>query len=475
MSELEEDDRLTALDELSSGLDFEEAEPGMAESYARARSHAPAPIQGPEYRPELMSRAALLPDDKEAPEALPAPAPAAAPAPPPRRNDSARLEALRALADGDASDERIREAAADERRQASMARASEALAAATRRAPVQYQTDTGPAASAVESQLAGRRDARKAALLKAMRGSDARPGVPAEYYQAQIDRWRAEDERKRLEAGTKADAAKAKQGASELAAATDASSLDAEKALLLKTPQAQRLRLTEKDLAGVKSRKGLESFTRVLNIKPPKAGPSAEAQAASEESERFELGRYRLTPRAGTKPDKYTRQKASEIAVPWGGALKAMDSLEGALSAYAANPGPDTAREVGSKVQTTAAAMNAAIGGGAMSEAELKNVSNALGADLTSPAGIQAFVESLVGNKTESADTLLKKLRAAREVNEAVLEGKLAGVNYVVERPKPAAPAQRPNTIRVRKKDGGQTGTIPAEKFDPSKYERIDG
>lgn len=103
-----------------------------------------------------------------------------------------------------------------------------------------------------------------------------------------------------------------------------------------------------------------------------------------------------------------------------------MSSLEQALKEYVANPGIETKNNVSSRLQSTAAALNAANGGGAMSEAELKNVSNALGANALSPEGIAAVVQSIAGeNPQEAGRLLLSKLKAARDVSHQTAVARL--------------------------------------------------
>lgn len=103
-----------------------------------------------------------------------------------------------------------------------------------------------------------------------------------------------------------------------------------------------------------------------------------------------------------------------------------MASLEKALNEYVANPSLEAKNNVSSRLQSTAAALNAANGGGAMSEAELKNVSNALGANALSPEGIAAVVQSIAGEDPQQAGRLLlSKLKAARDVSRQTAVARL--------------------------------------------------
>lgn len=131
-----------------------------------------------------------------------------------------------------------------------------------------------------------------------------------------------------------------------------------------------------------------------------------------------------------------------------------MASLEKALNEYVANPGVETKNNVSSRLQSTAAALNAANGGGAMSEAELKNVSNALGANALSPEGIAAVVQSIAGEDPQKAGRLLlSKLKAARDVSRQTAVARLqpyatyqgAGSAPVAG----AAPAKQPKLFKL--------------------------
>lgn len=118
------------------------------------------------------------------------------------------------------------------------------------------------------------------------------------------------------------------------------------------------------------------------------------------------------------------RGKAREVAGLWNAADSATGELERALQAYVANPSRATAAAAQSAVATASTSLNAALGQGAMAEAEARRMQETLGADLFSPAGAQAVVESLAGDP-KAGSLLLTRLRSARETNRAAARGRL--------------------------------------------------
>jgi hypothetical protein len=118
------------------------------------------------------------------------------------------------------------------------------------------------------------------------------------------------------------------------------------------------------------------------------------------------------------------RGKAREVAGLWNAADSATGELERALQAYVANPSRATAAAAQSAVATASTSLNAALGQGAMAEAEARRMQETLGADLFSPAGAQAVVESLAGDP-KAGSLLLTRLRSAREANRAAARGRL--------------------------------------------------
>lgn len=196
------------------------------------------------------------------------------------------------------------------------------------------------------------------------------------------------------------------------------------------------------------------------------AAKAAKANAAPNvENNNIPFDAGYLSPRAGTQPTKDDRKKAQEIASLFGGTLEGMNSLEGALKEYATHPSIENKRKVESQVQGVATALNVAYGQGAMSEAEGKQIKAALGADLLSPSGLQAFWESMTGQDSEAAKTLLTRLESARDVTKKTAYGKIAPYNFQRQGDKPKAPG---GTVKMRFPDGS-VHDVPAEKLEKAK------
>ncbi len=165
-------------------------------------------------------------------------------------------------------------------------------------------------------------------------------------------------------------------------------------------------------------------------------------------------------------PREEDRKKAQEIAGGWNAALAGMNNLEGSLKAFATGPSVDTKRDVDSKVRVVSSALNAAIGGGAMSETEAVAMAQALGADVTSASGIQAAFEHLVGNDANAARALLTRLGSVRQSALVTARGKLKSYRYEMagggDTPPKADPDTPPipeesrtiNGVKYRKKGG---------------------
>lgn len=124
-------------------------------------------------------------------------------------------------------------------------------------------------------------------------------------------------------------------------------------------------------------------------------------------------------------------------------ALVGMSDLEKSIRNYVANPGISTKNDMTSRLQAVASALNSANGGGAMSEAERRNVADALGADVVSPEGFAAVMMRIAGDDpTKAAKILLSKLNAARDTtrHQMVAKGDAAGFDFApAGAPAPAA------------------------------------
>lgn len=135
---------------------------------------------------------------------------------------------------------------------------------------------------------------------------------------------------------------------------------------------------------------------------------------------------------AGT-PRAEDVDKVQTIASDFNAALSGMDQLEQSLRNYVARPGPDTKGDVESKVVVVSTALNKALGQGAQAENEAKRINAALGADLFSPTGIAALVQSVFGDDGTAARTLTTRLGSVRSAARATAAGKVRAFNFQLE------------------------------------------
>lgn len=145
----------------------------------------------------------------------------------------------------------------------------------------------------------------------------------------------------------------------------------------------------------------------------------------------FAGGELKYTGKGTPREDD--RKKAQDVAASWNAALSGMDVLEKSLGAYAAHPGAETKRDVDSKVRVVSSALNSAVGGGAMSQDEAVAMSQALGADLLSPSGVEAFIRSVAGDDPGAAKALTTRLKSVRESAKASATGKLKSYRYEMD------------------------------------------
>lgn len=168
-----------------------------------------------------------------------------------------------------------------------------------------------------------------------------------------------------------------------------------------------------------------------------KAKKAAQEAAAGE----MPLFGQRFTATPGLSDSE--RSKAREITGLWNAADTATGELEKAMQAYVMKPGPTTAAMVRATLAGAQTSLNAAFGQGAMAEAEAARMTETLGADLFSPAGVAAVFESIQGDSKAGA-LLLTKLRTARQANRAAAKGRLSAYGTVAGGAAPKAEGGAP-------------------------------
>lgn len=159
-----------------------------------------------------------------------------------------------------------------------------------------------------------------------------------------------------------------------------------------------------------------------------------------------------LAPGLGESERSAARTEASK----WNAADAATGVLETALQAYVANPSRETAAQVQATLAGASTALNTAFGQGAMAEAEARRMADTLGADLKSPAGVQALVESLMGNPN-AGKLLMTKLRTAREGNRKIAKARVGTYGKAQGASRPSGP------VKMRFPDGSVHEVAPDE------------
>lgn len=151
-----------------------------------------------------------------------------------------------------------------------------------------------------------------------------------------------------------------------------------------------------------------------------------------------------LTPAPGLGDSE--RSKAREVAGLWNAADESVANFQAALEDFARNPSIESKGRVTAALRTASSAFNSAIGGGAMSQDEALAMSQALGADLLTPTGIQALAQSVFGDDGKAAATISNRVRAARQANRAAALGRLKTYGTFSEggASAPMAAAERP-------------------------------
>lgn len=119
------------------------------------------------------------------------------------------------------------------------------------------------------------------------------------------------------------------------------------------------------------------------------------------------------------------RGKAREVGGLWNSADEAVANFQTTLEEFARAPSSESKGRVTAALRTASSAFNSAIGGGAMSADEARAMSEAMGADILSPSGLQALAQSVLGDDGKAAATISNRVRAARQANRAAALGRL--------------------------------------------------
>ena len=156
------------------------------------------------------------------------------------------------------------------------------------------------------------------------------------------------------------------------------------------------------------------------------------------------------------------RGQARTTAGMWNAADSAVENFQKTLEDFARSPSNETKGRVTAALRTASSAFNSAIGGGAMSADEARAMSEAMGADILSPTGLQALAQSVLGgDDVKAAQTISNRVRAARQANRAAALGRLKTYGTYAEGSAPQAAGTSPD------EDAQAVAWAKAHKDDP--------
>lgn len=157
---------------------------------------------------------------------------------------------------------------------------------------------------------------------------------------------------------------------------------------------------------------------------------------------------------------KAVREKASQ----WNTALAGMDSLEEALTEFVNNPSLANKSKLYAPALSAAGAVNAAIGQGAMSEAEKQAQFQALGINSADPASLSAWVERAFGDDAKARNEMLTRVRGAKSLAKRSVANAAQPYGYKPRgAPRSAAPAGGTGRKVVRNPKTGERRYLNAD------------
>ncbi len=325
--------------------------------------------------------------------------------------------------------------------------------------------------SAMQPGLAGLRNAMLAGagLPQTARPTDVAGAIASD--KAKLAEWARRRRGEGDEAAQRLLAADAQERQAELnaqrtAAYEEAMRAAADRGTRRSDIEERRLELTEER---GKSKDALEREKIAARAAGAKAKADAKEAKEAAKAEGLVIPYYGgvdLQPRSSAIRDT-DASRAREIASRASATLGGMDDLESAISDYVARPGLETKNSVGSKVQIVATAMNVALDQGAMSDSEKNAINEALGANVLTPSGVAAVVESLTGSDpAQAGKLLLSRLRSAKSAFQNAAAAKLRAYGYEVPKAgaQPSAPSGGGGAVTIRQKSTGKTKVLPREQ-----------
>jgi len=184
---------------------------------------------------------------------------------------------------------------------------------------------------------------------------------------------------------------------------------------------------------------------KVVPTKPPPPPPPPE----KEDIIPWSGGVLVRQPDAGG--DKETRArgalKAREEGAKWGLVDSSLAQLESLMQEFLRNPTIENRNRLRAPALAAAAAVNAALGQGAMSDAEKRTQYENLGINMAEAGNLDVFLEKMFGDDTEAVRKFLSRVRGARELARKNLAAAVKPWGY--EAKSEAAPTSEGETGEV--------------------------
>lgn len=157
----------------------------------------------------------------------------------------------------------------------------------------------------------------------------------------------------------------------------------------------------------------------------------------------------------------HVAKQARESAGKWDTVVAAQDQLEEALSRFAASPTLANAKLLKGPALAAAAATNAGLGQGAMSDAEKRAQFEALGINMNEPDQLINAIESAFGSK-EAAEAMLGRVRQMKRLARSTVEAQTrgAGYSFSADTAKAGGAEKSGEMVTVRHKASGKTKTL---------------
>lgn len=269
-------------------------------------------------------------------------------------------------------------------------------------------------------------------------------------------------------------------------AAAEAARLRSEKAAALARGDADAAREADRKLRErgleLEAARGEREERRLKLSEKAAAAPKLQKTPEGFDADEIKFGKETLRATFPANMPKelklHVAKQARESAGKWDTVVAAQDQLEEALSRFAASPSLANKQLLKGPALAAAAATNAGLGQGAMSDAEKRAQYEALGINMGEPDQLINAIESAFGSK-EAAEAMLGRVRQMKRLARSTVEAQTRGAGYSFTGATQAATAAEKSgdMVTVRHKPSGKTKTInrqAAEKYlSSSDFEEV--